>query len=315
MTAAKAELVHVRYRKLKNLNFSVMELQNSAMHEHSSLEIGMVLEGTVDLLCGSRTRQVAAGQLLLFNPYESHLLTTTDSAKVLLMQVAPGFGKAYFARIASVEFDNTALETLSADTTHVLCSYLLSAAEAFFGEPKIYGLECAAWSAHLVTEMLRKIHYRLSTDGEILSKKKKLGRYQRIANFMEQHYREKVTLAQLAKAEGISSTYMSRIFAELFHKPFQEYLSEFRLTKALPLLKNPSVYLVDVCMECGFSDTRYLNAVCQKRYGCTAVQLREKVTQGEAVLDEDKALAHMSRYSDAEALAIIRSFRESKECM
>lgn len=313
MTAAKAELVHVRYQKLKNMSFSVMELRDGLLHEHSSLEIGMVLEGSVLLECGGRTRQVAAGGLLLFNPYESHILSSPEGAKVLLMQLAPGFGKAYFARISSVEFDNSGLDQLPAQVTRTLSEHLLSAAEAFFGEPQVYGLECAAWAAHLVAEMLRCIPYRITSDGELMSKKKKVGRHQRIAAFMEQHYREKVTLAQLAKAEGISSTYMSRIFAELFHKPFQEYLSEFRLQKALPLLKNPSIYLVDVCMECGFSDTRYLNAVCQKQYGCTAAQLREKLIRDEIAPDEDALVADMPRYSDAEALQIIQKFCSSKE--
>ena len=311
MAAANAELVQVRYRKLKNMSFSVLQIREGVPHEHSSLEVGIVLEGAITLECGNRKRQVAEGGLLLFNPYEGHILSSEAGAKVLLMQLAPGFGKAYFARMANLEFDNTALDMIPAQVRNTLAGYMLSAAEAFFAEPHVYGMECAAWAAHLVTQMLRSIPYRIGSDGEILSKKKKQGRHQRITNFMEQHYREKVTLSQLAKAEGISNTYMSRIFAELFHKPFQEYLSEFRLHKAMPLLKNPSIFLVDVCMECGFSDTRYLNAVCQKLYGCSATQLREKLICDEIDPDDELLLPEVHRYSDREALQIIQAFREN----
>jgi len=140
-------------------------------------------------------------------------------------------------------------------------------------------------------------------------KKKKIGRQQRIASFVEQHYREKLTLSQLAQSESITTAYMSRIFAELFHTSFQEYLSRLRLQKAIPMLKNTSIYLVDICMECGFSDTRYLNAICQKEYGCTATQLREQMQDPDWV--DPKQVPHLreEQYDNATSLQLLQEFK------
>ena len=144
-----------------------------------------------------------------------------------------------------------------------------------------------------------------------MAKKKKISRKQRIAGFVEQHYRDKLTLTQLAQAEGITTAYMSRIFGELFCTTFQEYVSRLRLQKALPMLKKTDFYLVDICMECGFSDTRYLNAICQKEYGCTASQLREKMQdpawqnpfeilpENEIFLDDKDAICALQEYAAA----------------
>ena len=309
MTAVASELVQVRHQKLKNINFSVMDIHKGERHEHSSLELGLVLSGTVRLEQGQTTRSVSVGELMLFNAYDSHELYSEQGAQVLFMQLAPSFGTAYFSRIASVNFDTSCIVRLEKEHYDSICSKLLTAALTFFEEPEAYGLECAAWAAGLITVLLRCIPYQLSTETEVMAKKKKIGRQQRISGFLEQHYPEKLTLEQLAKAEGISNTYMSRIFAELFHKPFQEYLSEFRLTKALPLLMNPSIYLVDICMECGFSDTRYLNAVCRKQYDCTALQLRARLIRGEFTpLEEGTAAIEAPRYSDGESLQILRSY-------
>ena len=75
------------------------------------------------------------------------------------------------------------------------------------------------------------------------------------------------------------------------------------------MLKKSDVYLVDICMECGFSDTRYLNAVCQKEYGCSATQLREKMQdpgwkdpfevlpEYEELLDDPAALAALDNFA------------------
>lgn len=313
MTAATAEMVHVHHHKLKNVNFAIVRISEAVTHEHSSLELGMVLHGTVSVKCEHQNRSVDAGGILLFNSYDRHTLSSDNGATVLFMQLAPGFGMAYFARIASVTFDCTGLDQLSGDAYNSISRNLLNAAQAFFGEPEAFGLECAAWSAGIAAVLLRQIPYQISSESEIMTKKKKIGRQQRISSYIEQHYREKLTLEQLAKAEGISITYMSRIFAELFRKTFQEYVSEFRLSKAMPLLKNPSIYLVDVCMECGFSDTRYLNAVCQKKYGCTAAQLREKLLCDELVpLNETAAAKETPQYSDAEALQILHDYIANK---
>lgn len=314
MSLSTAELVHVRYQKLKNIDFSVTCIREGHYHEHSSLEVGIVLRGTVTQQCNDRVRTVTPGGLLLFNAYDSHILSSDQGALVLLLQLAPGFGKEYFAGIANVEFDSSALDQLPRQVSETIRNCLLSAAEAFFGEPKVFGMECAGWVTHMVTAMLRHIPYAISTDAEFMAKKKKIGRHQRIASFMEQHYRERLTLTHLAKAENLTTAYVSRIFGELFNMPFQEYLSELRLRKAMPLLLNPNMYLVDVCMECGFSDTRYLNAVCQKKYGCSAVQLRDRLIRGEVKLAAEGNMADKSLpYTDEEALRALHSYIDCKE--
>ena len=311
MTASSAELVQVRYQKLKNVNCCITEIGEGHCHEHSSMELGLVLSGAVVLECGGNRRQVVAGGLMLTNAYESHTVSSKEGAQVLFVQLASGFGKAYFARIASVEFDAFAIQYLDPQVADGIRKNMLSAAEVFFAEPIAYGLECAGYMANVVATLLRSIPHRIYSDAEVMTKKKKAGRYQRIANFIDRHYREKLTLSHLAKSEGVTSSYMSRIFAELFNKTFQDYLSELRLYKAIPMLKNPDIYLVDICMECGISDPRYLNAVCKKIYGCSAMQLREMLIRG-ANLSTDAMVEteQLSQYSDDESLNILHKYTQ-----
>lgn len=312
MSMATAELMHIRFQKLKNIHFSIVHIHKGIMHEHSSLEVGLVLNGRVTMEGEKGSRQIGKGGLLLINPYESHLIDTDSDGLMLVMQFAPGFGEAYFARMGNVAFDSSALDTLPPEVYNEICRCLINSAKAYFSEPDVFGLECASYAAQLATTLLRYIPYEISTDAELLAKRKKNGRMQRISGFIEQNYRQKLTLAQIAEAEQVTTTYMSRIFVELFHMNFQEYLSEFRLHKALPLLKNPSVYLVDVCMECGFSDTRYLNAVCKKQYGCNASQLRQMLIEdrlhpSEMVITQSEVM----RLTDGEALRRIEEYLKS----
>lgn len=308
MTATNAELVQVHYQKLKNINFCITGITSGWCHEHSCLEIGVVLNGTAQVITAAGTYSVTTGDLLLFNAYEPHTIQADVNADILFLQLAPSFGKEYFARVAGVEFESVRLHLQDPAIKEQILKPLLSAAMAFFAEPQAFGVECMAWVAHMFTAMLRNIPYKINSDSEFLIKKKRIGRQQRIAGFVEQHYREKLTLSHLAQAEGITTAYMSRIFAELFQTPFQEYLSKLRLQKAIPMLKKQDVYLVDICMECGFSDTRYLNAVCQKEFGCTAAQLRDKMQDPAWQPTGTTADETGGRYDDATSLRMLQSF-------
>lgn len=307
MTASTAELVQVRYQKLKNVNFEVVPIVTKHHHVHSCPEFCVVLEGQLTYTASGATYRAGPGSLLLCNAYEVHCLEPEPAATVLFLHLAPGFGKDYFARMVNVEFDCD--PTRIADPAHKeILRPILAAALAYFSEPEAFGMECAGWVSHAVTALLRNIPYRLSTDAEFLAKKKKIGRKQRIASFVEQHYREKLSLTRLALEEGITTAYMSRIFGELFLDSFQEYLSKLRLQKALPLLKQTSIYLVDICMECGFSDTRYLNAICQKEYGCSAMELREKLQNPDWRDPHQEPMVEEVTLDDTESLRILRAY-------
>lgn len=307
MTQTNADLVQVRYQKMKNINFCTTRITHSSFHAHSCLEIGVVLSGCVQVDCNDRTYEARTGSLLLFNAYEVHCMTPQPEAVVLLLQLAPSFGREYFARVASVEFE-CPLVTVSAETKQQILDTILAAAKVFYSEPEVFGMECAGLVAQVVTAVLRNVPYKVSTDSEYMSKKKRIGRKQRLASFVEQHYREKLTLTHLAQSEGITTAYMSRIFGELFRTSFQEYLSTLRLQKALPMLKKPSIYLVDICMECGFSDTRYLNAICQKVYGCSATELREQMQDPNWQDPNEPPQEKDEQFDDATSLQLLQAF-------
>ena len=55
----------------------------------------------------------------------------------------------------------------------------------------------------------------------------------------------------------------------------QEYLNQIRFENALRLMDTTDLTLLDICLETGFSSTRYLNRVFQKNLGCSAKEYRQ----------------------------------------
>ena len=311
MTAAGSEYIMIRYDKVRYISIGVQAIREGKQHTHDVLELGLVLDGRIQVRSKNNTVVLEPGQLLLCNAFEAHTISAGSDRPVHLLSIwiSGHFGREYCTYISNLEFDADMLHKLPQTAADTIRSRMLDAARCYFSESAGFPLECVGSVNLLLADLLRSVPYQSATDADNAIKKKNIGRLHRISVYIEQHYKEKLTLTELAEAEGLTAAYMSRIFRELFHMSFQEYLNLLRLERALPLLRNPSVYLVDVCMECGFSDTRYLNSVCQKVFGCSATAYRRQYGDYSTAPHFDRLQSGEISYNDRESLELLEAFR------
>ena len=171
----------------------------------------------------------------------------------------------------------------------------------------LYALKCICSICHLYTKLLSYVPYRQMEESAYLSKSKKMARLNRITEYIDENYAEKITLEELAAKEQISVTYLSHFIRENLSMTFQEYISSVRFERALKLLRGSSMCLTDVSVVCGFSDVKYLTRMLEKHFGMPAAQCREKlrrenpvpVRSGRCSLRERSAQVHVLRRQKA----------------
>jgi transcriptional regulator GlxA family with amidase domain len=117
-----------------------------------------------------------------------------------------------------------------------------------------------------------------------LSKNKKMARLNRITEYIDENYAERITLEELANKEQVSVTYLSHFIRANLNMTFQEYISSVRFERALKLLRSSSMCLTDVSVVCGFSDVKYLTRMLESHFGMSAVACREKLRREAPVL-------------------------------
>jgi YesN/AraC family two-component response regulator len=88
-------------------------------------------------------------------------------------------------------------------------------------------------------------------------------------DYVERHFREKLTSARAAELCSLSAFQFSRVFKEMFAITFQEYVLRFRVREACRLLKNPAAQVADVAHLVGFNDPSYFCKIF-KRYTSTS---------------------------------------------
>lgn len=156
----------------------------------------------------------------------------------------------------------------------------------------------------IMYELLQHVPYKILTSEEQATLSSRIGRLNRVINYVDENYNRKLLLQEIADSEQLSLTYLSHFIKEQLGMPFQSYLNHVRLEHAVSLLETTDLSLIDICLESGFSDTRYLNKLFYMRYGCTPKLYRNNSQKKQA--DKNHFVSSLQRIlSPEESLEVL----------
>ncbi|MFD2332551.1 helix-turn-helix domain-containing protein [Cohnella sp. GCM10020058] len=96
-----------------------------------------------------------------------------------------------------------------------------------------------------------------------------------VAEYLQRHYRESLTLADTAKHFYLSSSYLSRVFHRLTGFHFREYILHLRVREAQRLLAHTRKRISDVSLDVGFEHLSHFNKAFKQACGLTPMQYRK----------------------------------------
>lgn len=90
-----------------------------------------------------------------------------------------------------------------------------------------------------------------------------------IAEYINMHYNEDLSLKKVSDIYFVSEGYVSRKFKQVIGMGFSDYISYIRIVNAGKMLKNGGVTMTEVAQKCGFCDSNYFSVVFKRYMGCT----------------------------------------------
>lgn len=178
----------------------------------------------------------------------------------------------------------------------------------YYSNIKGYELLCMSDLFKLFWYIITYVPYITFTDAELQSKKKQQKRLCKNIEYIRKHYTEKITLSQIAERENLSLTYLSHLFSDTMNMNFQQYLNMLRLERAMFLLNNTNMNLLEICMESGFSDPKYLNKQFLLKFHTSPKDYRKQSKHQfqDSVDFSDENIKIQYIYSPMEGLKILR---------
>lgn len=102
---------------------------------------------------------------------------------------------------------------------------------------------------------------------ELPENSRKLSELHAMIGFIQKHYTEKLSLADISAAGQVCRSKCFDLFKEFVGKTPFDYLSEYRISKSLDLLKGGDMNVTQVALNCGFGNPSYYAEVFRKYIG------------------------------------------------
>lgn len=84
-------------------------------------------------------------------------------------------------------------------------------------------------------------------------------RINHIFNYVKDHFKEQITLDEIAGLANMKVPSFCRYFKKITNKTFTQFVNEYRITHSLKLLAEKPLSITDVCFESGFNNFSYFN--------------------------------------------------------
>ncbi len=95
--------------------------------------------------------------------------------------------------------------------------------------------------------------------------------------YMEEHYREKLKLQDVADQVYVSQWHLSKLLNRYKGQSFSDILNNIRIEKAKELLRDPSLRIGDIADMVGFLDMAHFSRVFKRQTGLSANEYRNSL--------------------------------------
>ena len=262
------------------LNVFLVHLFSRTPHLHRELELGIVLEGNLQVKMGPDSWRLDREDLYLINSMDAHeFITDEHGAIVLAIQVSPKLVKAFLPDADRIRFLTAPplRETLNDTCCGELSQKSKVLAFHYHKQDKCYELRCFELILSILYALQKNLPSKTMSKEDYLPMKRRTERMVEVTDYIDQNFQPKLLLEEIAEWQGLTMPHLSHLFQQMLGMSFQDYLRGKRFEYAFPLVSGTNRSILDISIESGFSDARYLIRAFQKELGCTPTEYRRQL--------------------------------------
>lgn len=235
-------------------------------HWHSSLEVVCVMEGKVTFNIGGNEKTIGPNEFMAVSSGQIHDVSSEPNRAFVLQIPLPVMEKL---GIDPKAFDFSAEKKRDPKVYDEIVSLFpkLNQALEKKGYSRLFDAEI------LLMQILKRLMLRFTTPSAVRHADAPL---REIIIYINQHYREKLTIEQLASLEGYNANYFSRLFHKLTGMTVLGYIYQIRLSHFYTALIQTDEDINILMDTYGLKNQRTSRELFKKRYGLLPQELRNK---------------------------------------
>jgi AraC-like DNA-binding protein len=259
----------------------IPQLGSVGVHWHDYYELGFVLDGHATHIVNGVAQPAGPGTAFLLSPADFHALEASGPQGLRLVNAVLHPELVERTLESLLPADELALPWSVTDLPGVADDVRRVCEEVSARTP---GWDVLVESSlrSLLVELARGVAGTEAPSGPA-SAGSPPAHLRRALRYVERHFREPLTLAQVAAVAHLSPHWFSEQFRRATGESFQSFLKRRRLQFARSLIESTELGVTEVCHAAGFNDPSYFGRAYRDRYGVapsrTVSRTRGPVTQ------------------------------------
>ncbi len=242
-------------------------LKGYGNHWHDFYEIEVVAEGEGRFWLNGMEHRRKKGNITLLTPADFHMMTSQEPVNLINIEIGSSWlSETMRAMLASPEF--VKVRQLGEEEL----AQMISAIDLLIKEYENNGPCIGQLLEYVFSRFIQRKQSKASEN----SGKEYISGIIKAVAYIEQHFREHITLEILSQISGYHPTYFSKMFRKVTGENYIERLTTLRINYAKMLLKR-GVAVSETCFASGFGSVSNFVAVFKKRCGMTPSAYRDQV--------------------------------------
>lgn len=251
----------------------IHKLGSVTKHWHNSLELLMVLRGTIHITVDEEEFTLSDDDIILINSNSIHEINS-DGAVLIALQIKLSMFDKFQTDLDSLIFDCNSTRDDNFERYNnirfAIASLIHNNAYRSEGtDYKNYSL-----SYYLVGQLLD--NFKLTASESLKSQQKYMDRLKKIITYINEHYAENFSLNTLAEHTGLSAPYLSSFFESHMGITFSKYYTKLKLEHAASDLLSSRDPIETVAVRNGFTESHSFVRAFKKEYGITPGAYRKQ---------------------------------------
>ena len=242
-------------------------LHDVPVHWHDFYELVLVLEGRSRHVCNGEVRDIGAGSALLLSPADFHGFQSVSGGALSCYNVVidPWWLDPHLDALLG---SGSTRSGWAVDDFTVARPDVDRLWREYHGSQPSAGQLVDALARCVLVEFARQVSREQPGDGTP-SPDPVLGDdpLRHALFFVDQHFRESLTLNEVAAQAHLSPNYFSERFHDYTGVSFQGYLLHRRLRFARSLLSSSDITVTEACHAAGFHNVSHFGRAYRARYG------------------------------------------------
>lgn len=262
-------------------------------HDHDFYELVYISDGYCLHDMAGRMTLLMAGDLFIIPPGKAHRYMCNRDIQLYNCMFTPDAFGAMSAELMTLpgmatlnnpSYGSFMHAHLELQERSAVVDLLENMSQEYARKQAGWDLLMQAYGVSLIVHCGRIFQHHL---GDMQEKRAYMGYVTQALQYIDAHYREELTIHDIAEHIGVSNDYFSRQFKQVTGIAPVEYLRRYRFARAMELLA-AGMAVTDVAHEVGFRNLCHFSREFKNQLGVSPSQYRKQYAEQQLFNDEEE---------------------------